>query len=112
MTLKTTMAADIESIFFNTDELADNAVYNSKDGTIVAKAIKVIIDFGANLGQTDGGLADIVQLILKKSDIDNPSIYDTITIGSVVYTVRQRLNGDNYVWNVITEAVNRDNPRS
>lgn len=111
MTLKTVMAADIENVFFNTDEFADDAIYNSKDGSIVNKAIKIIEDLSANLGQTDGGLANLSQHKIKKSDIPNPSIYDTVTKDGVVYAVRQRLNGDNYEWNIILESDMRDNPR-
>lgn len=109
-TLKEQILSDLD-IIFNTDEFADNATYTSKDGTIISKAIKIIVDFGADLSRTEYGSADFVQIRVKKSDIPNPSVYDTLILNGITYTVRQRLNGDNYIWNLITEADQRQNPR-
>ena len=49
MTFKTQMATDIENVFFNDTEFADDGIYNSSDGSIVDLAIKVILDLGTDL---------------------------------------------------------------
>ena len=110
MTLKQQISSDL-SVFFNTDDFADSAVYNSHDGTYSSKSIKIIIDYNADLSKTEFGAADTTQIILQKSEIVDPKIYDTIVFDGVTYTIRQRLSGDNYTWNVAVESDQCQNPR-
>lgn len=111
MTLKTQIQSDIDAVFFNTNDFAFDANYTSKDGSISSKAIKVIPDFNVDLTRTDYGAADICSFLVKKSDIPSPAIYDTLVFETITYTVRQRVLGDNYIWNLVCEADQRQNPR-
>lgn len=110
MTLKSLMVSDLDSVFFNTNDFADSAIYNSKDGTISNKAIKIIIDNNIALSDANYGMNEIATITLKKSDVDLPKIYDTITAGTTIYTVRQRISGDGYVWVVAVETDQRGEP--
>lgn len=110
MTLKSLMNSDIENIFFNTNEFADSAIYNSKDGTISHKAIKVVIDNNIALSDANYGMNEIATITLKKTDVNLPKIYDTITVDTTIYTVRQRISGDGYVWVLAVETDQRGEP--
>lgn len=110
MTLKAQIASDIDAVFLNTDEFAIDAVYNSKDGTIVDKDIKVIREQLVNLQQTDYGAAGMESFLIAESDIPDPVIYDTITVGTDVYTVRNRVNGSDGTWSVMCHVDQRQSP--
>ena len=93
MTFKEQLANDVDKVFLCTDEFADDAVYNSHDGTIVDKAIKVILDLDVDLGGTAYGVAEMVSISLSTADIPRPAIYDTILIDGTTYTVTQSIDG-------------------
>jgi len=112
MTFKTQMAVDVENVFFNNAEFADDGVYNSADGTIVDKAIKVILDLGADLGGTDYGVADLVSITLKLVDVPRPLIYDTVVINSKTYTLGQRISGGGEVVTMTAEEDARQIPQA
>jgi hypothetical protein len=107
MTLRETISNDIDDVFFNTDEFAISAVYNSKDGTITEKSIDIIFDESTTLQDAEYGAAGTSIAYVKKSDVSSPKIYDTITISGVIYTVRQRISGDLYVWTLSLESDER-----
>jgi hypothetical protein len=109
MTLKAQIEAD-NAIFFNENEFAVAAVYNSHDGTIVSASISVIIDLDADLGGTDFGAAEYASVWLKLSDVPRPAIYDKLTIGAREYTVRTRAAGAQGVVRVMCQADQRQNP--
>ena len=111
MTFKTQMATDVENVFFNDTEFADDGIYNSSDGTIVDLAIKVILDLGSDLGSTEYGVADLVSITLKTSDVPEPAVYDTVMINSVSYKIGQRIGGAGGVVTVTAEADERMAPQ-
>ena len=114
MTFKTQMAVDVSNVFFNDTEFADDGVYNSADATIVNKAIKVILDLGADLGGTDYGVADLVSVTLKLVDVPRPAIYDTwkSDASGIVYTLGQRIGGGGEVVTMTAEEDARQIPQA
>ena len=110
MTFKSQLANDIETVYFNDAEFADDAIYNSHDSSIVDKAIKVILDLGADLGGTDYGAAEMVSIVLKLIDIPRPAIYDNIVINGTSYTIKQSTGGAGGVVTVTAETDRRQVP--
>lgn len=108
MNLSTQITAD-DAIFFNTDDFAVAAKYNSADGTIVSASISVILDLEADLSGTSYGQANMAVIWLKQADVPRPAVYDTVTIGGTVYTVRQRGSGAHGVVQVYADADQRQN---
>lgn len=107
MTFKDQMATDLDNVFFNDTEFADDAVYNSNDGTIVDKAMKVILDLSADLGGTDYGVADLVSITLKLADVPRPAVYDKIAIASTTYTIVNSIGGSGGAVTVAAETDRR-----
>lgn len=110
MTLKSLMVSDLDSVFFNTNEFADSAVYNSKDGAISNKAIKIIIDYNVNPQATEYGTAEMATIHVKRSDVSRPEIYDTIIFDEIEFVVRQKISGGD-VAVLSCEASKRQNPK-
>ena len=107
MTFKAQMATDVNNVFFNDTEFADDGIYNSSDGSIVDLAIKVILDLGADLGSTDYGVAELVAISLKTSDVARPAVYDTVEIDDTVYMIINSSGGfefavvrSRYYWHI------------
>jgi hypothetical protein len=108
MTLATQITAD-NAIFFNTADFAVSAKYQSKDGTISSATITVILDLESDLGSASYGAANMVSIWLKSSDVPRPAIYDTVTIGGDIYTVRARGKGAQGVVQVYADTDQRQN---
>ena len=110
MSFKTQIASDLSAVFFNSDEFAESGLYTSKDGTITAKPVLVILQNQQKDGITNYGAAESVIAFIKKADVADPKRYDVITVSSVVYTVQSRISGDGGHWELITEAGRKQNP--
>lgn len=101
MTLKTDMLADM-SVFFNTDEFADDATYNGSGITAVLCSDS---DGADSIGTT-------AMLFVKKSDVLAPAYGDTIVISGNTWRVDQNKDGagykeDGYVWHLPLVRENR-----
>jgi hypothetical protein len=108
MTLATQITTD-DAVFFNTDDFAVSAKYSSKNGTIISAAITVILDLDADLGGAAYGQANMASIWLKTADVARPAVYDEITIGTTVYTVRARGSGAQGVVQVYADTDQRHN---
>ncbi|RLB89189.1 MAG: hypothetical protein DRH26_12110 [Deltaproteobacteria bacterium] len=74
------LATDL-AVFLNTDEFAQDVIYNDGNGPVT---IPAVVDFAAD-GVTPGDQASI---LVKKSDVSSPDYRQTFTIDSVVWYVR------------------------
>ena len=112
MTLKEQMAADVTAVFFNTDEFADlGTLKRSADGSEVAN-VPFIIEVGLSNASQDYGAADMAIMTIPAAAANPaPVMYDTITKGSVIYTLNQRLEADDDVLRFSVEAEERHRPR-
>jgi hypothetical protein len=108
MTLATQITTD-DAVFFNPADFALAAKYNSKDGTVVSAAVTVILDLDADLGGAAYGQANMASIWLKTADVARPAVYDEITIGATVYTVRARGSGAHGVVQVYADTDQRQN---
>jgi hypothetical protein len=109
MTLKTQIASDVSTLFFNADDFAQSGVYNFH-GSTTSKAISLILDKNMKLSATEYGAAAMATVWVKNSDIAAPAIYDTILTGGVTYRVLSLVQGDGYVWQLSVEADQRQRP--
>ena len=98
MTLKDDMLADVDSVFFNSDEMAETITYTS-DG--VDKNISALIEIGTssgekwNLKERDRSYSDAT-FTIKQSDIPKPHAGDKILYNGKKYTfvtIDQYING-------------------
>jgi len=103
MTLKTQIAADLNTVFFNTDDFADTVTYTPVSGT--GKTIKAIIDYGV---PDESGLAGMdavntdAELWLQAdatNGIASVAVNDAVTIGSETWRViYARKVDDGLIW--------------
>lgn len=110
MTLKSQIELDITNVFFNMSEFAYKAVYNSSSSNIVDKDILVVIEYEDDLELTSSGQAAEARISLKTSDVPRPSIYDTITIDGIVYTVRETVRRGFGMVTAVCNYDERQNP--
>jgi hypothetical protein len=92
MSFKDQLALDL-SIFFNTDEFAEEIVYNTK-------VIKAIVKTVANLSIEGNNILERLNVLIKREDVANPVFGDSIVINSVIYTVENIIFGNMVVWKV------------
>lgn len=90
MTLKDDITSDL-SVFFNTNEFAETVTYNGTD-------IPAIVEYEENLDEQTGSAVAIATLTIKKSDVSDPDYLDTVVIGSDTWKVRNRIEGNAYIW--------------
>ncbi|SDU38348.1 head-tail joining protein [Desulfobacula phenolica] len=105
------LQADLDSVFFNTDEFAQTVVYTPK-ATGVGTSIAALVDYGVqdnnghgkkgdgytwtvvcqrNLRSAfdHGRTRDVVTVEFKASDVPDPHYLDTIEIDGAVWTVTE-----------------------
>jgi len=103
MTLKTQIAADLNTVFFNTDDFADSVTYTPAGGT--AKTIKAIIDYGV---PDESGLSGMDAMNTEaemeiQADATNGiaqvAVNDAVTIGTDTWRViYARKIDDGLIW--------------
>jgi hypothetical protein len=89
MSFKTQMTADVSNVFFNADEFAVSGSYQNGDNA----AIDVLIvphDDDADANETSEGTetAQTLFATLKRSQVSEPQVNATLTIGTDVWTIR------------------------
>lgn len=90
MSFKDQLTADLDAVFFNTEEFAETATYN---GT----AISAIWDDGANLARISEGVEAEAVIEVKASDVPAPVLRDIVIRNGVTYRVLRVTKGDGYV---------------
>lgn len=102
MTLKTSIAADMENVFFNTDEFAESVTYNGTAN--VPALVKYLEDL-------DDGRSGIrvarAEIFVRSSDVQTPSYRDTVVIGSRTWRVARIEEGDGNTWTLGLERDER-----
>ncbi len=91
MILKQQMADDL-SRFFNTEEFAETVNYNGSN-VIAIFAYKRDLDAEGNDTTMAKGI-----LIVRASDVANPTYRDTVIVNSVTWRVRDIEYGDGFIW--------------
>jgi hypothetical protein len=89
MTLKTDITADLEDVFFNTDEFAESITYGTA-------TIDAVVSYDVNLHE--GGLATWAEglIVVKKSDVPTFVQRTAVTIGSDAWKTKRELMTDAY----------------
>jgi len=91
MTLKTDMAADLSTVFFNTDEFAEAATLTPKGGS--AKTINIVCEEESLSSQSIFPPGDVMTILVQYTDHNTPLLGDTYTINSVTWYHNQVLSG-------------------
>lgn len=108
MNLKADMLADLDSVFFNTDEFADEVVYTPA-ATGVADTIKAMVDYGIDQNASgikgsgytwtvlcerdvrsdfrSGSTRSVATIMIMAADVPEPKVRDTITAGGIVWKI-------------------------
>ena len=113
MGFKEQLKADVSGVFLNVEEFAVPVVYDSEDGTIIAKAINAIKHEKENEQFADVGASNRAIWLISAVDIEMPEVYDTITYKSVIYTVVSggvEKGDDDGIWQLTTDFERRSNP--
>lgn len=79
MALKDNLASDM-SIFFNTDEFAEDVLYGSN-------TVKAIINRGVQPKIDTITSADYSQVLVRKSQVSSPKIHDIVVFDDVAWVV-------------------------
>jgi len=101
MSLKTDMLADLDDVFFNTNEFAETVTYTPYGGT--AGSIAAIPE------DIDPSIMDVppagdsMLLTVKVSDVPNPLRGDTFLIGTETWHLVKNLGGGAYarIWSLV-----------
>jgi hypothetical protein len=99
MTFATDINSDL-SVFFNTDEFAEEVTYAGTD-------INALIYYGERLDERSGALVSTCTLSIQVSDVTTPAYRDTVVIGSATWTVTKINNGDANIWEITAEKDER-----
>lgn len=111
MTFKQQLANDAVSVFFNSDEFADVGTFKSfATGTETAN-VPFIFNVGSGNTQQNYGVADIATVMIPAASIADPQRHDTITTTTKVYTLMDKISGDDNINLFAVEAEERHNPR-
>ena len=98
MTFKTTLAADVSSVFLNTDEFAESVTYKVA-GAGAGSSVDAVSDIQQDLGQGNPGQRALGVAEVSVVQVAAPSIYDTNTTSAgVVWRVDSVVGGDGYTW--------------
>jgi hypothetical protein len=101
MTFKEQMAADLSTVFFNTDDFAESAIYTPVSGAAVA--CSVLIDHNIEL-QPSGldSQVSVTATVIESmvSEVGIPVVGATFTIGSTEYEIRELLENDGLITRV------------
>ncbi|MBN2568131.1 MAG: hypothetical protein JXB42_01740 [Deltaproteobacteria bacterium] len=85
MTLKDEMAADLDSVFFDTGDFSESVTYTSKGGAGVPIMAIVIKDSPFQEPYVRGEETARCEIEVKASDVANPQYGDTFTIDGVTW---------------------------
>ena len=100
MTLRDDIVTDLDSTFFDTDDLALSVTYKA-GGQGSGSAVPALITYGEEDGDDGRYYRDQATAIVAVRDVAAPAEGDTITVGSTVWTVRQVSSGNGFSWLVL-----------
>ena len=112
MDFKAQMEADLDSVFFHTEEFAELCIYTPKATGVPIADVAVIIDFGTSLSQTEYGAAEVDTASFKVSQIADPRIYDTFIYDGITYSVLSRIKTVHGMHTVSLDTDQRQNPKA
>ena len=93
------MEADLDSVFFNTDEHAETATYNGTEITVIESE-------GGEVNTNIPGFSIPTFVILvKSSDVEKPKAGDSVSFRSGSYRVQPFPTSEGGVWKVGLERV-------
>lgn len=110
MTLKEQIAADLNTIFFNTGEFAETVTYTPVVGA--AKVIKAVVTYGDGDGLNGADAFNVVASMEIMADAANgiaqPAAGDRVSIGATDWVVGfAALIDDGLVWQCSISRLNR-----
>ena len=90
------------------------ATYDSHDGSIAGKSVKIGIDRKDRLQPTGSGAAEAATITVEGADIPAPTIYDTLTETETgqEWMIMRRTGGNGVFWLLECYSDRRGNPRS
>jgi hypothetical protein len=97
MTLRDDILTDLDSSFFDTDDLALSVTYKA-GGQGVGSAVPALFQFGEDDGEDGRYYRDKGTAIVAVRDVAAPAEGDTLTINSVVWTIRRIKSGNGISW--------------
>jgi uncharacterized alkaline shock family protein YloU len=108
MTLKAQIAADLDAIFYNTDDFAETVTYTPLDSG-VGVDVKAIVDYGKGIdSQGADALNTDATMRIQVSSVDIVIPGDGVTIGNETWQVLDaHLIDDGLEWEVIISRITR-----
>jgi len=94
MTFKDQLAADLASVFFNTDEFAEAATYTPSGGA--AKTIGMIPDDEVPATQSPAPANDSMTILVMASEVTDPGYGDTYLIDGVTLYHQEIVSGGSH----------------
>jgi len=97
------MAADLQSVFFNSDEFADDTIiYND---TVSDVTISGIMEYGPGSAAVDNKAATSARIMVRASEVPDPGYRHTFTVDGTVWQVAMNgsvpdVSGDGAVWHI------------
>ena len=114
MSFKTTIAADVNAVFFNTSEFASAGLFSQFNTSVTIASVPVIITIGAE-GNRGYGVAEVSTLSMPRAIFTNASITptrnDSVTIGTTIYTLLEKISSDDDAYLFTVESEERHNPK-
>jgi hypothetical protein len=104
MTFSTLLESDL-AVFFNTAEFGSVGIYYDKRGG--EKNITVVISPLGDLSSYTTGQARIAEILIKKSDIAHPDIYDEVLIENKRWKIDQIIEEQQGLWKVLASRDQR-----
>jgi hypothetical protein len=92
------IADDLAAVVFSTTEFAQTVTYAGAE-------IPAIFTSGEDLEERSDSVAATAVLLVRVSDVANPTYRDAVVVGSDTWYVRSISGGDGHVW---TLALERD----
>lgn len=112
MTFKTQLTADVSAVFFNSAEFADLGSFKKFTSGAITANVPFIITIGAADSSQPYGVADAASIMIPVSALSvEPERHDTLTFNSTVYTLQDRFNTDDNVYQFSVESEERHNPK-
>lgn len=95
MTLRATIAADLDDVFFDVDEFAESITYNGA-------SIQAVVEYGKQ--RVKDAIVFDAEILVKVSDVPSPTYRDTVVIGGTTFKVLQvtgsQPSGDGFTWRI------------
>jgi len=98
VTFKDQLQDDLENVFFNSGEFADDATYTTFEG--VSTAIHTIFSSAGDFISVEPGQAMAASFQVMKSEIASPKIHDSIVRNGETWRITDIPTGEGDVWQI------------